>query len=364
MKNTLLIKALAAVLVLIGCVVAQRVNAEIIRVVTVNGVNGQVLNTYNVSDVDYFECGGREVLVTVHGANGQVLNTYDVSDVDYFEFGEREVVYPFAEFASDNKDNIVFHLAPGVKFKMIKVQGASYALQESNLGWSTEKRTRTLSDYYIAEFECTQGLWMAVKGSLPSNQTATGDDMPVAMVPWDMIMGSADDTFLKLLNAKMPQIRANSSADVVAALGNKEFRLPNEWEWEYAAAGGKDWANLKYTYSGTTGTGATVLNTVAVNSVSPNTASSVAVVGSKLPNNLGLYDMSGNVREWCSGLGYSDYETTAGYLTSGAGTWLSSSRPFRGGSWNYTVVSNFLVSFRNYGTSTITLNNIGFRVAL
>ncbi|MDE6207088.1 MAG: hypothetical protein K2M55_04705, partial [Muribaculaceae bacterium] len=115
MKNTLLIKVLAAVLVLIGCVVAERVNAKIIRE------------------------------VKVHGANGQVLNTYNVSDVDYFEFVENKVFdYPFAEFASDNKNNIVFHLSEDVSFKMIKVQGGSYALQNTGITWT--QKTKTLSD--------------------------------------------------------------------------------------------------------------------------------------------------------------------------------------------------------------------------
>ena len=331
MKNTILIKALAAVLVLIGCIVALPVNARIIRE------------------------------VTVHGANGQVLDTYDVSAVNYFEFVEREPVYPSAEFTSDNKNIIVFHLAPGVKFKMIKVQGGTYALQNTGITWT--QKTKTLSDYYIAEFECTQGLWKAVKGSVPSGQTATGDNMPVTIVSWDMIMGSANDTFLKLLNAKMPQIKANSSAEVVAALGNKEFRLPNEWEWEYAAAGGPAWNSLKYTYSGATGTGATVLNTVAVNSVSPNSASSVARVGSKLPNNLGLYDMSGNAWELCSGLGYPGYETTAGYLDD-SGTWNSSGRPRRGGAWTSAYANWFLVSFRTSSFNTEAFGDLGFRLAL
>ena len=149
----------------------------------------------------------------------------------------------------------------------------------------------------------------------------------------------------------------------MAALGNKEFRLPNEWEWEYAAAGGKDWANLKYTYSGTTGEGADVLNTVAVNSVSPNIANAVTIVGSKLPNNLGLYDMSGNVGEWCSGLGYTGHGTTAGYLTS-IGSWDTAYRPYRSGCWPNTNANYFLVGARANLSPTVTINDVGFRVAL
>ncbi|MDE6207869.1 MAG: formylglycine-generating enzyme family protein [Muribaculaceae bacterium] len=331
MKKTLLIKVLAAVLVLIGCVVAQRVNAEIIR------------------------------KVTVHGTNGQILNIYEVSDVDYFEFEER--VYPFADFAVGNKDNIVFHLSKDVSFKMIKVQGGTYALRGVGTQWTSEQKTRTLSDYYIAEFECTQGLWKAVMGSVPSEQSATGDDMPVSMVSWDMIMGSANDTFLKLLDATMSQIKANSAADVVAALGNKEFRLPNEWEWEYAAAGGQEWASLNYNFCGTSGKIATDLENVAVNSWSPNKATSVAVVGSKLPNNLGLYDMSGNVAEWCSGLGYSGHETTAGYM-SNTGSWNSTYRPCRGGGWRDTGGTLYLVTYRANFISFDMQDLMAFRLAL
>ena len=185
----------------------------------------------------------------------------------------------------------------------------------------------------------------------------------MAKVSWDDVAGSGSTTFLKLLNAKMSQIKANSSADVVAALGNMEFRLPNEWEWEYAAAGGPAWNNLKYTYSGTTGTGGTILNTVAVNSVSPNKATSVALVGSKLPNNLGLYDMSGNVWEWCSGLGYSGHETTPGYMNN-SGTWVNSHRPVRGGSWDDDSQSGFLVRNRFYYETASSYEARGFRLAL
>ena len=89
MKKTLLIKALAAVVVLIGCVVAVPANAEKIRT------------------------------VKVQGTNGKELESFDASNVDYIEFGEH--VVPYADFATYDRNVIVFYLAPGVNFRMIKV---------------------------------------------------------------------------------------------------------------------------------------------------------------------------------------------------------------------------------------------------
>ena len=149
----------------------------------------------------------------MNGANGQVLNTYNVSEVDNFEFVESTVDdYPFAEFAADNKNNIVFHLTKDLQFKMIKVQGGSYALQSSDLKWTTAQKTRTLSDYYIAEFECTQAVWTAVNGSVPSGQSATGDDMPVAMVSWNDIMGSGSNTRFRRIESPAPYGASCSTA--------------------------------------------------------------------------------------------------------------------------------------------------------
>ncbi|MDE6242934.1 MAG: formylglycine-generating enzyme family protein, partial [Muribaculaceae bacterium] len=91
---------------------------------------------------------------------------------------------------------------------------------------------------------------------------------------------------------------------------------------------------------------------------------SVAEVGSKEPNALGLYDMTGNVWERCSGLGYPGNENEYGYLDN-SGTWQSGYRPQRGGSWGYTTANSFRISYRGYDTGATGRGiNGGFRLAL
>ena len=200
----------------------------------------------------------------------------------------------------------------GVSFNMVKVSGGTFKMgatsEQGSDCRSDEKPVHqvTLSDYYIGETEVTQELWQAVMGSNPSKFSGSGK-LPVEKVSWNDCQ-----TFITKLNA----------------LTGKQFRLPTEAEWEFAARGGN--LSKGYKYSGS--------NDISIVAwYSGNSDHKTHKVGTKAPNELGIYDMSGNVWEWCQDYWYDSYSSSAQTDRS--------HRVFRGGSWyNYAGCSR--VSFR------------------
>ena len=161
----------------------------------------------------------------------------------------------------------------GVTFNMILVKGGTFDMgataEQGTDAKADEKPVHsvTLSDYYIAETEVTQALYEAVIGSNPAD--SVGAELPVVLVEW----GDAD-----LFASKLSEITG------------RKFRLPTEAEWEYAARGGNKSKGYKYA-------GSNNLSDVAwYNDIE---GGSHAVKG-KAPNELGIYDMSGNVDEYCA----------------------------------------------------------------
>jgi formylglycine-generating enzyme required for sulfatase activity len=130
-----------------------------------------------------------------------------------------------------------------------------------------------------------------------------------------------------------------------------EYRLPTEAQWEYAARGGHK--SRGYTFSGSNN-----IDEVAWHAI--NSGDHTHPVGQKESNELGLFDMSGNVWEWCLDR-YGEYPS--GPVTNPAGPATGSNRVFRGGSWIY-LASYCRMAFRHNNTPTLVSTNIGFRVVL
>ena len=214
-----------------------------------------------------------------------------------------------------------------MSFKMIKVNGGIYTMGcTSEQGcdcFDDEKPAHsvTISDFYIGQTEVTQALWNAVMGSNPSRWE--GDGLPVEQVSYNDVM-----SFIYLLNR----------------LTGETFRLPTEEEWEYAARGGDKSNGYKYS-------GSDNIDDVAWDE--DNSGKETHPVAQKQANELGLYDMSGNVREWCSSLWCDDYSSTRS----------GSYRVNRGGSW-YLESRKCRVSNRNGIDSSVRGHSLGFRLAL
>ncbi|MBQ9363483.1 MAG: SUMF1/EgtB/PvdO family nonheme iron enzyme [Bacteroidaceae bacterium] len=222
----------------------------------------------------------------------------------------------------------------GVSFVMVPVEGGTFQMgatsEQGSDAFDSEKPVHsvTLSSYSIGQTEVTQALWQAVMGSNPSNWK--GDKLPVECVSWEDCQ-----TFITKLNQQT----------------GAKFRLPTEAEWEYAARGGK--LSKGYKYSGSN----TIKDVAWYDGNSKNKTHEVAT---KRPNELGLYDMSGNVWEWCQDW-YDGYSSSAQTNPTGASS--GSSRVIRGGSW-YCIARNCRSSIRDHITPSHRDFNLGLRLAL
>ena len=196
----------------------------------------------------------------------------------------------------------------GISIDMVHVEAGTFtmgATQEMENPYEDEKPTHQVTltnDYYIGKYEVTQALWQAVMSNNPSE--FMGDNLPVEFVSWKDCQ-----EFISKLNR----------------ITGKTFRLPTEAEWEFAARGGKK--SRGYQYSGSN-------NLSDVAWYEDNSGSKTHAVGSKQANELGIYDMTGNVWEWCQDW-YGKYSSSSQINPNGATS--ESCRVDRGGCWSNTA---------------------------
>ena len=225
----------------------------------------------------------------------------------------------------------------GVEFKMIKVDGGTFTMGPTGalIDGAGENEYPihevTLSTYYIGQTEVTQELWVAVMATNPSNHK--GAKLPVEMVSWDDCQ-----VFISKLND----------------MTGEKFRMPTEAEWEYAARGGKQSKGFKYS-------GSNVSSEVAW--YYGNCGDVTHPVATKLANELGIYDMTGNVWEWCSDW-YGPYSGESQTNPTGPKSGNATrDRVDRDGSANF-VVCYSRVTERNYFGQDNKHERLGLRLVL
>lgn len=247
---------------------------------------------------------------------------------------------------SGAQNNNVFddfsEIVNGLEYSMIGVKGGDFRMGETpgDMSYATRfpdvsSRNITVSDFYISRYEVTQEQWRSVMGNDPSGLVFKGcDACPVESVSWFDV-----HEFIKKLNH----------------LTGRTFRLPTEAEWEYVALGGERRHELKIL--GKNYSGSNKIGDVAW--YLENSNRRTHPVGLKKPNELGLYDMSGNVWEWCSDW-YGRYR--GNNLIDPQGPEKGKERVIRGGSY----INNEMLALwaRQSHVPTRRVVNVGFRLAM
>ena len=244
---------------------------------------------------------------------------------------------------SSSKDFV--ETALGLNMKMVYVEGGTFVMgaeADDKDAYDNEKPPHmvTLNSYHIAQFEVTQSQWQKVMGTTIQQQNKLSD--------YKGLYGVGDDYPMYHIN----HAEAKAFCERLSVLTGKIYKLPTEAQWEFAARGGAN--NRTYRYSG-----GSSIDDVAWH-IGSGGEKSHHVVGEKHPNGLGLYDMNGNVWEWCEDW-YGVYEAAPQIEPRGAAK--GEQKVFRGGSW-YDVEKNCTVTFRSAENPAKRMNNVGFRVVM
>ncbi|MDD3501687.1 MAG: bifunctional serine/threonine-protein kinase/formylglycine-generating enzyme family protein [Candidatus Cloacimonetes bacterium] len=230
---------------------------------------------------------------------------------------------------------------------MIYIEGGTFNMGSNDRNTDEKPiHSVTLSSFYIGKYEVTQRVWQEVMGDNPS--IYKGDNRPVENITWY----EAVEFCNKLSKKEGLRIAYTINGyDVSCNWSANGYRLPTEAEWEYAASGGNK--SNGYTYSGSNNIG----DVAWYKSNSDNQSHDV---GTKAANELGIYDMSGNVWEWCWDWYNSSYYSSSP-SSNPRGPYYGSRRVFRGGSW-HLYDGNCCVAFRNYSSPGDSYSSMGLRL--
>ena len=270
----------------------------------------------------------------------------DISDMN-------KIINIMLDFESSGPPAMTTYAVNGVSFNMVKVKGGTYIM-----GKDRGYHNVTLSSFSIGQTEVTQELWQAVMGKNPSFFNGYGNSSygsyhnevyypsnlqrPVESVSWDDCQ-----EFITKLNE----------------LTGQTFRLPTEAEWEYAALGGNK--SLGYKYAGSNDVD--MVAWYSANSfdglswIDPNCGYGTHVVATKYPNELWLYDMSGNVSEWCQDWYAAFYDLSDQTNPTGPETGTDCVR--RGGSWSI-FADNCAATAREATRPSSRERHIGLRLVM
>jgi formylglycine-generating enzyme required for sulfatase activity len=282
--------------------------------------------------------------ITINDCLGNIRDFLDVKldnlkmDLGAIDVPVTEVNEPDVNFyAPDSFEDVIkLDLGNGVALELLRVPAGSFAMGEHQV---------TLREFFIGKYPVTNAQWQAVmkaKGSANCDKKFQGDLQPVVGVSWH---------------------EARAFCLKVQEKAGRAVRLPTEAEWEYAARGGNQ--SKGYEYAGSN-------NLDEVGWYDKNSGAKTSPVGQKLANELGIYDMSGNVWEWCLDEWHDSYADKPDNLKKqGNQAWGDLNvdnndnryRLLRGGSWNYSAWDCRSVD-RNWNNARVLSDFIGFRLLL
>lgn len=259
----------------------------------------------------------------------------------------------------DLPNEITVTLPGSVPLVVVRIRAGTFqmgspASEQGRGSRETLHQVTLTSDYYMGKYEITEQQWSAVMGEPPRHcEPTSGSNYPVGCVDWDEITGP--NGFLQRLDEHLTS---------TAQPGAGKYRLPTEAEWEMAARGG---TQTRFSFGDALGNDGCGSNPTAdpyawwcANAIA-NSVRSAQPVGTKLPNPFGLFDMHGNVWEWCQDWGGEDYPASPQVDPAGPAT--GTYRVARGGSWYYNL-EDARSAERTWGLpSGHFINGQGFRVA-